>query len=102
MNCINIVVLDDLPIRGFLGHLEEGPVLPHNHKTYLWTHLHFTFEYNGKQVPYILYGSHESLLVTKVISANVSTNGVVPVSLNEVTPPLEVTHTYSAKWYPTK
>lgn len=51
----NTVVLDDLPIRGFLGHLEEGPVLPHNHKTYLWTHLHFTFEYNGKQVLYILY-----------------------------------------------
>jgi len=37
-----------------------------------------------------------------VISANVSTNGVVPVSLNDVSPPLEITHTYSAKWFPTK
>ena len=41
---------DDLPIRGFIGHLEEGTFLPHNHKTYLWTHLHFAFEYNGNQV----------------------------------------------------
>ena len=41
---------DDLPIRGFIGHLEEGTFLPHNHKTYLWTHLHFAFEYNGDQV----------------------------------------------------
>ena len=41
---------DDLPIRGFIGHLEEGSILPHNHKTYLWTHLHFSFEYNGDQV----------------------------------------------------
>lgn len=41
---------DDLPIRGFIGHLEEGSILPHNHKTFLWTHLHFSFEYNGDQV----------------------------------------------------
>ena len=41
---------DDLPIRGFIGHLEEVSILPHKHRTYLWTHLHFTFEYNGDQV----------------------------------------------------
>ena len=41
---------DDLPIRGFIGHLEEGSFLPHNHKTFLWTHLHFSFEYNKDQV----------------------------------------------------
>ena len=41
---------DDLPIRGFIGHLEEVSILPHEHRTYLWTHLHFTFEYNGDQV----------------------------------------------------
>lgn len=53
----------------------------------------------------IVFGDHvrscDSLLVTKVISANVSTNGVVPVSLNDVTAPLEITHTYSAKWIST-
>ncbi len=43
-------VVDDVPIRGFIGHLEEGSFLPHNHKTFLWTHLHFSFEYNGDQV----------------------------------------------------
>ena len=41
---------DEIPIRGFIGHLEEGSFLPHNHKTFLWSHLHFTFEYNEKQV----------------------------------------------------
>ena len=41
---------DDLPIRGFIGHLEEVSIIPHEHRTYLWTHLHFTFEYNGDQV----------------------------------------------------
>ena len=53
--------LDDLPIRGFLGHLEEGPVLPHSHKTYLWTHLHFTFEYNDNQVLCIISSDHVTL-----------------------------------------
>lgn len=98
----NTFILDDLPIRGFLGHLEEGPVLPHNHKTYLWTHLHFTFEYNGQQVLPTVLADYVTLLVTKVISANVSTNGVVPVNLNDITAPLEVTHTYSARWFSTK
>ena len=57
---IVIVTLDDLPIRGFLGHLEEGPVLVHSHKTYLWTHLHFTFEYNDKQVLFVVSRDHVS------------------------------------------
>ena len=47
---ISFLHADDLPIRGFIGHLEEVSILPHNHRTYLWTHLHFTFEYNGDQV----------------------------------------------------
>ena len=45
-----MILADDLPIRGFIGHLEEGSFLPHHHKTFLWTHLHFSFEYNGDQV----------------------------------------------------
>lgn len=78
-------VYDEIPIRGFVGHLEEGPILPHNHKTYLWTHLHFTFEYNQNQV----------------ISANVTSMGLNPLSLTEVMPPFPATFTYSAKWFPT-
>ena len=41
---------DNIPIRGFVGHLEEGGILPHKHKVYLTTHLHFTTEYNREQV----------------------------------------------------
>ena len=78
-------VFDELPIRGFVGRLEEGHFLPHRHRTFLWTHLHFIFEYNGNQV----------------ISANVSTRGVKPFDLEEVPVPLEITFTYSAKWVPT-
>jgi transmembrane 9 superfamily protein 1 len=78
-------VFDDLPIRGFIGHLEEGPFLPHRHKVSLWTHLLFTFEYNGDQV----------------ISANVSTMGVNPMLLDDAELPLKVTFTYSAKWFKT-
>ena len=44
------VPTDDIPVRGFIGHLEEGGLLPHSHKIYLWTHLHFNIEYNGDQV----------------------------------------------------
>lgn len=39
----------DLPVRGFMGQLEER-MLPHIHNVFLWTHLHFEFEYNGNQV----------------------------------------------------
>jgi transmembrane 9 superfamily protein 1 len=76
-------VFDDLPIRGFIGHLEEGPFLPHRHKVSLWTHLLFTFEYNGDQL----------------VSANVSTMGKSPLLLDDTDLPLKVTFTYSAKWF---
>ena len=39
----------DLPVRGFVGQLEQH-VLPYTHKVFLWTHLHFDFEYNGNQI----------------------------------------------------
>ncbi|XP_046560989.1 transmembrane 9 superfamily member 1-like [Haliotis rubra] len=78
-------VLDDIPIRGFIGHLEEGGFLPHNHKIYLWAHLHFNVEYNGENVIY----------------ANVSTKEQPPVSLDSVTTPFEVAFTYSVKWHMT-
>ena len=41
--------IDDLPVRGFIGQLEEH-VLSAMHKVYLWTHMHFHLEYNGNQV----------------------------------------------------
>ncbi|KAJ8311280.1 hypothetical protein KUTeg_011165 [Tegillarca granosa] len=78
-------VIDDIPVRGFIGHLEEGGFLPHNHKVYLWAHLLFKIEYNGNQI----------------IFANVSTKEQAPVALESITAPFEVAFTYSVKWYKT-
>ncbi|XP_068737553.1 transmembrane 9 superfamily member 1-like isoform X1 [Montipora capricornis] len=78
-------VLDDLPLRGFIGHLEEGGFLPHTHKVFLWAHLHFNIAYNGDQI----------------ISANVSTANHQPISLDNLDYPFEVSFTYSVTWGPT-
>ncbi|CAG2191539.1 TM9SF1 [Mytilus edulis] len=78
-------VIDEIPVRGFIGHLEEGGFLPHNHKVFLWAHLNFNIEYNGNQVIY----------------ANVTTKEQAPVSLDGVTAPYEVVFTYSVKWMKT-
>ncbi len=76
------IYLDDLLMRGFVGHLEEGSFLPHRHETYLWTHLHFSFGYNKDQV----------------VEANVTTVGATPFSLDDFEPPIKVTFTYSVSW----
>ncbi|KAK6167869.1 hypothetical protein SNE40_021800 [Patella caerulea] len=76
-------VIDEIPIRGFIGHLEEGGFLPHSHKIYLWAHLHFNIEYNGDHIIY----------------ANVTTKEISPVSIDSVPTPFEVAFTYSVKWY---
>ena len=47
---ISLRFSDDLPMRGFIGHLEESGFLPHTHKVFLWAHLNFNIEYNGDQV----------------------------------------------------
>ncbi|XP_060068139.1 transmembrane 9 superfamily member 1-like [Ylistrum balloti] len=80
-------VIDDIPVRGFIGHLEEGGYLPHTHKIYLWAHLNFNIEYNGDQIIY----------------ANVTTKEQAPVGLDSaVTAPFEVAFTYSVKWHKTE
>ncbi|XP_076147189.1 transmembrane 9 superfamily member 1 [Alosa pseudoharengus] len=87
-------VLDDIPIWGFVGYMEESGFLPHSHKVGLWTHLDFNIEYNGDSV----------------IFANVSVKDVKPVPLDEsggLSPggmgssagSLTVTHTYSVRWF---
>ncbi|KAL3220369.1 hypothetical protein MRX96_050419, partial [Rhipicephalus microplus] len=78
-------VLDGLRLWGFIGQLEEGSLIPHKHKLYLWTHLTFNIEYNGKEV----------------ISANVTVTDGVPLLLDEMAAPLDITHTYSVRWLPT-
>ncbi|XP_072306685.1 transmembrane 9 superfamily member 1 [Eucyclogobius newberryi] len=87
-------VLDDIPIWGFVGYLEESGFLPHSHKVVLWTHLNFNIEYNGDTI----------------IFANVSVKDVKPVPLEEGAGTgvggvglggggLTVTHTYSVHWF---
>ncbi|XP_030254629.1 transmembrane 9 superfamily member 1-like isoform X1 [Sparus aurata] len=87
-------VLDDIPIWGFVGYIEESGFLPHSHKVGLWTHLDFNIEYNGNSV----------------IFANVSVKDVKPVPLEEGAGAavggvgvgggsLTVTHTYSVRWF---
>uniref|UniRef100_A0A8C4R591 Transmembrane 9 superfamily member n=1 Tax=Eptatretus burgeri TaxID=7764 RepID=A0A8C4R591_EPTBU len=76
-------VMDDIPLRGFVGYLEETGFLPHSHKLGLWTHLHFTIEYNDNQI----------------VFANVSTKDSKPLSLDDVSGKLLVKHFYSVKWY---
>ena len=49
---------DDLPLRGFIGHLEEGGFLPHTHKVFLWKHLNFNIQYNQDQVSVAVTDSH--------------------------------------------
>ncbi|XP_071070104.1 transmembrane 9 superfamily member 1 isoform X2 [Dasypus novemcinctus] len=77
-------VLDDLPIRGFVGYMEESGFLPHSHKIGLWTHLDFHLEFHGD----------------RIIFANVSVRDVKPHSLDGLRPEefLGLTHTYSVRW----
>lgn len=78
-------VLDGLRLWGFIGQLEEGSLIPHKHKLYLWTHLTFNIAYNDE----------------RVIAANVTVTEGVPLLLDELTAPLDITHTYSVRWNPT-
>jgi transmembrane 9 superfamily protein 1 len=43
-------VVDDIPIRGFVGQVEETNLFPHKHHIYIYTHHHFDFHVNDNQV----------------------------------------------------
>eukprot|EP00041_Stephanoeca_diplocostata_P036100 m.1300398 g.1300398 ORF g.1300398 m.1300398 type:complete len:595 (+) comp24803_c0_seq2:267-2051(+) len=76
-------VLDDLPVRGFIGQLEEQ-LMPGASTTYLWTHIHFSLQYNEDQI----------------VVANV-TEKLHEVELPELADDgsvFEVTFSYSATW----
>ena len=79
-------VTDNIPMRGFIGQLEEGNLLPHTHNTYIYTHYDFYFEYNNNQI----------------IFANVSTKERAPSKLDGIMAPIELTFTYSVTWEQTK
>lgn len=75
--------IDDLPVRGFVGHFEESGLIPipHVEKCYLWSALHFAFTYNQD----------------RIISVNVSTAGS-PISLDESSSSIEVEFSFSVDW----
>lgn len=77
-------VVDDLPLRNFIGHLKEGRLFPHTHKILFWTQYEFVFEYNDRQI----------------ISANVSVSDDVELPETPESD-LKITQTYSVKWIPT-
>lgn len=78
-------VVDDIPVRDFVGHLEESGFVPHTHKVFLWTHQHFNILYNDDKIIYIN-----------------TTKEHGPISLDDVEPPITVKITYSVTWIPTK
>jgi transmembrane 9 superfamily protein 1 len=47
-------VIDDIPIRGFVGQIEETNLFPHKHHIYTYTHHHFDFHINNNQVKIII------------------------------------------------
>lgn len=75
-------VIDDVPVRGFVGHLDEEGFFPHVHRVKLWTHINFMIEHNDQQI----------------VFANVSTPAKSAVEITDVTKPLPVTFTYSVQW----
>jgi len=45
-----MMFVDDIPVRGFIGRLEEGNFIPHTHKVLFFMHHVFNIEYNEDQV----------------------------------------------------
>lgn len=52
-------VVDDIPVRDFVGHLEESGFVPHTHKVFLWTHQHFNILYNDDKVSMLVWCSSQ-------------------------------------------
>ncbi len=99
-------------MRGFVGHFDEGNILPHTHHTYIYTHYDFFFYYNDDRVSWIFFTKAVSSIsflsntmiffFWKIIFANVSTKERTPTSLDGVVAPVELSFTYSVHWIKTK
>eukprot|EP01137_Pigoraptor_chileana_P014786 Opistho-2@69879 len=77
-------VLDDIPMHGLIGSLEEQ-AFPHVHHVYLFTHFSFMFEYNGDRIIY----------------ANVTMDDGPELELTEGLDSIPIEYTYSVKWIQT-
>uniref|UniRef100_A0A1I8FN85 Transmembrane 9 superfamily member n=1 Tax=Macrostomum lignano TaxID=282301 RepID=A0A1I8FN85_9PLAT len=76
-------VVDDIPVRGFVGHLEETGFVPHSHKVFLWTHFSFRFYFSGP-AHRLRQGGHAQ--------------EKAPVDLAKLQPGSQVAFTYSVAW----
>uniref|UniRef100_A0A1I8FHM6 Transmembrane 9 superfamily member n=1 Tax=Macrostomum lignano TaxID=282301 RepID=A0A1I8FHM6_9PLAT len=76
------VRVDDIPVRGFVGHLEETGFVPHSHKVFLWTHFSFRFYFSGQRIVFV-----------KVV-----TQEKAPWTLAKLQPGSQVAFTYSVAW----
>lgn len=45
-------VVDDIPVRNFLGRVQETGFVPHSHQVLLYTHHNFTIYYNKDKVSF--------------------------------------------------
>ena len=86
LRCFLLLRIDDIPMRGFIGHLEENYInIPHTHNTFIYTHFEFSFLFNQD----------------RIIFANVSTRQRAPTKLDGLTAPVELTFTYGISWQET-
>ena len=80
---------DDLPVRGFIGQLEEHLLdIPRTHRVFLWTHMHFHLEYNGDQIVNINVTEKEAEIELPYLTTEDER--------------FEVTYTYSVSWSESK
>lgn len=82
-------VVDDILFKGFIGHFEEGPILPHQHNLYLWNHLHFIFYFDEETQKHI-------------VSVRVVASTDDPINLNDLTAPTRIDFYYTVTWESTK
>ncbi|PIK55164.1 putative transmembrane 9 superfamily member 1-like, partial [Apostichopus japonicus] len=75
-------VVDDIPLRGFVGLFQEKSFFPHEHQVRLWTHHHFYLEYHGDQIIY----------------ANISVHNREGLLLSDSESGLQVQFTYNVTW----
>ncbi|CAF1089492.1 unnamed protein product [Adineta steineri] len=80
-------VIDDIPIRGFVGLIEETNIFPHKHQIYIYKHHHFDFYINNNQIVYV----------------NISTKDYPAIALDDQSlSSMQIEYTYSTKWHQTE
>ena len=77
-------VVDDIIFKGFIGHFEEGPILPHKHNIYLWNHLHFILTYDVTE--------------KHIVTVRVMASRETPINLDDISVPIHINFYYTVTW----